>query len=137
MWVGVRVGTRVGMRVASPRAPNPAHPAPLHGIGPVFRWRDLLLCGNGGVWAVRPDSPRDRAAALAMGAGLLLLLAARMACRLADAGGLPLPAADGPPGVGGGAGAVAAMLRLRVVLTRRALASRVTVDLLSPEEFDP
>jgi hypothetical protein len=72
-----------------------------------------------------------------MGAGLLLVLAARTVSRLTDAGGLSLPLVDAVPVVGGGAGVVVVVVLLRVVLTRRALACRVTVDLLAPEEFDP
>lgn len=85
---------------------------------------------------MRPDSPRDRAAALAMGAGILVLLIVRGVSRLTgggvslDAGVLVAPAV-------GIAALVAGVVVLRWVLTRRALASRVVLELLPSEEFDP
>jgi hypothetical protein len=72
-----------------------------------------------------------------MGAGLLLLLAARMVSLLAGSGGASVSLVDALPGAAGGAGVATAVALLRAVLTRRALASRVTLDLLPPEEFDP
>jgi hypothetical protein len=84
---------------------------------------------------MRPDSPRDRAAALVMGAGVLVVLVARGVSRLA--GGVSLhPGALIPPIAGAGA-VVLGVLVLRAVLTRRALASRVVLELLPAEEFDP
>lgn len=71
-----------------------------------------------------------------MGAGVLVMLVVRGVSRLAgggvslDAGVLVAPAA-------GIAAAVAGVVVLRWVLTRRALASRVVLELLPSEEFDP
>jgi hypothetical protein len=72
-----------------------------------------------------------------MGAGLLLLLAGRMVSRLADSGGVAVSLLDALPMVAGGTAVVTAAVLLRAVLTRRALASRVTLDLLACEDFDP
>jgi hypothetical protein len=72
-----------------------------------------------------------------MGAGLLLLLAGRMVSRLAGPGGVSVSLVDALPVAAGGAGVAAAVVVLRAVLTRRALASRVTLDLLASDEFDP
>jgi hypothetical protein len=72
-----------------------------------------------------------------MGAGMPLLLAARMVSRLGGSGGVSVSLVDALPVVAGSAGVAAAVVLLRAVLTRRALASRVTLDLLAPEEFDP
>lgn len=84
---------------------------------------------------MRPDSPRDRAAALVMGAGVLVVLIARGVSRLA--GGVSLhPGALIPPIAGVAAVAIGVAV-LREVLTRRALASRVVLELLPSEEFDP
>ena len=85
---------------------------------------------------MRPDSPRDRAAALAMGAGVLVLLIVRGVSRLTG-GGVSLDAGVCVAPAAGIAALVAGVVVLRWVLTRRALASRVVLELLPSEEFDP
>ena len=70
-----------------------------------------------------------------MGVGVLVVLIARGVSRLAD--GVPLHAGALVPPVAGAAAVVLGVLVLRAVLTRRALASRVVLELLPSEEFDP
>jgi hypothetical protein len=72
-----------------------------------------------------------------MGAGLLFLLAARGLSRLTASGGPSIPVARALPLAGAGAGVAVVAGVLRMVLTRRALARRVTLDLLAAEDFDP
>jgi hypothetical protein len=72
-----------------------------------------------------------------MGAGILLLLAVRTVTRLAGPGGVSVSLFDALPVAAGGTGLAAVVVLARLVLTRRALASRVTLDLLAAEDFDP
>jgi hypothetical protein len=72
-----------------------------------------------------------------MGTRLLLLLAARMASRLAAPRGVSVSLVEALPVAAGSVGIVTSVVLLRAMLTRRALASRVTLDLLAAEDFDP
>jgi hypothetical protein len=72
-----------------------------------------------------------------MGAGLVLLLLARGIGAVASGGGLSIPLGTLAPATVGVAACAAGLLVARSVLTRRALADRVAVDLLPTEDFDP
>ncbi len=71
-----------------------------------------------------------------MGAGVLVLLIVRGVSHLAG-GGVSLDASVLVAPVAGVVAVVAGVVVLRWVLTRRALASRVVLELLPSEEFDP
>jgi hypothetical protein len=102
-----------------------------------IRCRHLYLCGNGGVSAVRPDSPRDRAAARTLGAGLVLALVVRAISRLGSVNAPVLDPARLLPIAGVVVALVAVTLVSRRVAIGRLLASRVAVDLVPAEDFDP
>jgi hypothetical protein len=72
-----------------------------------------------------------------MGAGMLLVLVVRGFSRLAGSGGVSLHAGALVAPAAGAVLIVAGVVVLRAVLTRRALGSRVVLELLPSEEFDP
>jgi hypothetical protein len=72
-----------------------------------------------------------------MGAGVLLVLVVRGFSRLTGSGGVSLHAGALVALAAGAVVIVAGVVVLRVVLTRRALGSRVVLELLPSEEFDP
>jgi hypothetical protein len=72
-----------------------------------------------------------------MGAGMLLVLVVRGFSRLAGSGGVSLHAGALVAPAAGAVVIVAGVVVLRAVLTRRALGSRVVLELLPSEEFDP
>lgn len=85
---------------------------------------------------MKPDSPQDRAAALGLGAVVLAVVIFHVASHLAvrpDALKTSLLLEGG--GLVAGLGAT--ILGLRAGATRRALRSRVELELLPSEEFDP
>jgi hypothetical protein len=88
---------------------------------------------------VRPDSPRDRIAAITLAAALALVLLSHLArtglAHLSASSLLDLNAVAVPAAVIGGA--LAALAAARWLAVRRALARRVTVELLPGEDFDP
>ena len=88
---------------------------------------------------MRPDSPRDRIAAITLAAGIALVLLSHLARR--ELGAPPAWSALDPHAVAVPAVVVGIVLAAAAVArwlaVRRALARRVTVELVPGEDFDP